>query len=241
MKPCPLCAELNFDDAVNCKWCNASLSESLDLQTPASPEGTSGKATASLICGIFFLFWPLALAAVILGHIARSEIRRSKGRLKGAGSAMAGLVLGYCGVALIPVVLIIAAIAIPNLLRSRMAANEASAVGALRTVTAACTIYAETYGKGYPLELKQLGSAGEATEEHAGLIDATLASGQKLGYLFSYRIVRKRGSQEIVGYIFNADPLVAGTTGHRHFFTDQTGIVRVESDKPATAESPPVQ
>ena len=81
MKPCPLCAELNFDDAVHCKWCNASLSETPDLQAPSGPEGTSGKATASLICGIFFFFWPVAVVAIILGHIARGEIRRSGGRL----------------------------------------------------------------------------------------------------------------------------------------------------------------
>ena len=52
----------------------------------------------------------------------------------GDGMAIAGLVLGYIGFAAIPFILIIAAIAIPNLLRARMAANEASAVGSLRTI-----------------------------------------------------------------------------------------------------------
>ncbi len=240
MKPCPLCAELNFDDALNCRWCNASLSETFDLQSPTVAEGTSGKATASLICGIFFFFWPVAVVAIILGHIARGEIRRSGGRLKGAGTAMAGLVLGYIGVAIIPVILIIAAIAIPNLLRSKMVADEAVALVTMHEMNMACATYRVTYGQ-YPFELKQLRSEGEATAEHADLITADLASGQKAGYLYFYRAVSKRESQELVGYVINADPLFAGTKGQKHYFTDETGIIRVETDKPATAESSALQ
>ncbi|MGC1167958.1 MAG: DUF4190 domain-containing protein, partial [Candidatus Acidiferrales bacterium] len=72
---------------------------------------TSGKAIASLICGIFTLFLPASIAAIILGHLSLSEIRKSAGRLGGRGVASAGLVLGYAGIALIPFILIIAAIA----------------------------------------------------------------------------------------------------------------------------------
>src|SRR5437879_12596996 len=90
-------------------------------------------AIASLICCILFFFLPSAIVAIIMGHLSLSDIRRSAGRLGGRGMAIAGLVLGYTGLAIIPV-LIIAAIAIPNLLRARMAANEASAVGSLRTI-----------------------------------------------------------------------------------------------------------
>ena len=63
--------------------------------TPAAPAQTSGKATASLVCGLLF-FIPLAfVAAIVFGHLALSEIRKSAGRLKGEGLAIAGLVLGY--------------------------------------------------------------------------------------------------------------------------------------------------
>lgn len=86
---------------------------------------TSGKAIASLICGIFFFILPAAIVAVILGHLSCSEIGKSLGRIRGRGLALAGLILGYFGVAFIPFILIIAAIAIPNLLRARIAANEA--------------------------------------------------------------------------------------------------------------------
>jgi Domain of unknown function (DUF4190) len=97
------------------------------------PQQSSGKATASMVCGI---------AAVVLGHLALSEIKKSAGRLAGHGMAMAGLILGYIGVAMVPFILIIAAIAIPNILRSKMAENEASAVGSLRTFNTAMVTHA---------------------------------------------------------------------------------------------------
>src|SRR6204780_4478782 len=92
------------------------------------PAQTSGKAVTSLVCGLFLFAFPFSILAIIFGHLGVSEIRRSAGRLKGEGIAIAGLILGYVGLAIIPVILIIAAIAIPNLLRARIAANEASAV-----------------------------------------------------------------------------------------------------------------
>jgi Domain of unknown function (DUF4190) len=97
------------------------------------PAQTSGKAIASLVCGLFLFAFPLSILAVIFGHLSVSEIRKSSGRLKGEGIAIAGLVLGYVGLAVIPLILIIAAIAIPNLLRARMAANESSTVASVRT------------------------------------------------------------------------------------------------------------
>ena len=80
---------------------------------PPAGVPTSGKAIASLICGIFTLFFPASIAAIILGHLSLSAIRKSAGRLGGRGVAIAGLVLGYAGITLIPLILIIAAIAIP--------------------------------------------------------------------------------------------------------------------------------
>src|ERR1700723_4699000 len=60
------------------------------------------------------------------------------------------------------IILIIAAIAIPNLLRSRMAANEASAVGSIRTMNTAAITYNSTYGIGYPPSLAAIGTTGNA-------------------------------------------------------------------------------
>src|SRR5450755_2342891 len=83
----------------------------------------------------------------------------------------------------VAIILIIAAIAIPNLLRSRMAANEASAVGSVRTLNTAQVTYATTYGTGFTT-LAQLGGAGPcvAAAGTACLIDPVLTAGTKSGY-----------------------------------------------------------
>ena len=83
---------------------------------PGVPTPTSGKAIASLVCGVFFFILPASIAAVVLGHLSLSEIKKSAGRVQGQGLAIAGLVLGYMGLAGIPFA-IIAASAIPNWLR----------------------------------------------------------------------------------------------------------------------------
>jgi Domain of unknown function (DUF4190) len=144
---------------------------------PTVPAQTSGKAIASLVCGLLF-FIPLAfVAAEIFGHLGLSEIKRSAGRLKGEGLVIAGLVLGYMWVVSIPIVLIIAAIAIPNLLRARMAANESSAVASIRTILTAQMSYSESHPEsGYACSLSALSDAQ--------MTDSVLASGQKNGYRF---------------------------------------------------------
>lgn len=208
---------------------------------------TSGKAIASLICGILFFIVPVAVAAVVLGHLSLSDIRKSGGRLVGSGMATAGLILGYMGLAAIPFILIIAAIAIPNLLRARIAANEASAVGSLRAINTAEMSYSATYGNGFSPDLGTLGGT-EATCDHAGLVDVTLASGMKSGYAFSYgplrpsRMPAKGCTASGFGaYGVAADPINRGTTGQRSFFTDQTAIIRSEPDGAASADSAPLQ
>jgi type IV pilus assembly protein PilA len=126
-------------------------------------------------------------------------------------------------------VFLILVIVIPNLLRSRMAANEASAVGSLRTLNTAAVTYSDIYGH-YPPSLKSFGPSpsGIASEDRAGLIDDTLArGGPKSGYLFTYqRTLEGRNGRG--GYTINADPLEPGKGGWRHFFTNQTGAILVD-------------
>ena len=76
----------------------------------------------------------------------------------------------------VAIILIIAAIAIPNLIRSKMAANEASAVGSMRTLNTAAITYSTSYG-GYPKNLTVLGpiaAGGYASSTTADLIDSVL-------------------------------------------------------------------
>jgi competence protein ComGC len=140
-------------------------------------------------------------------------------------------------------VLIVAAIAIPNLLRSKMAANEAAAVGSLRTVNTACVVYSTEYG-GFPPSLNALGGEGSGAEPSAisaQLIDSVLQTGRKSGYLFFYSAGAPDEKGVISSFIVNADPAVAGSTGLRHFFTDQSGVIRAETSGPANQNSPPLE
>jgi type IV pilus assembly protein PilA len=88
----------------------------------------------------------------------------------------------------VAIILIIAAIAIPNLLRSKMAANEASAVAALRTYNTAIVSYSTTYSTDPATDLSQLGPATTPSSTGADLVDSLLgtASPSKSGYTFTY-------------------------------------------------------
>ncbi|MGA8144397.1 MAG: DUF4190 domain-containing protein [Candidatus Acidiferrales bacterium] len=255
---CSQCGMTNADGAQFCSKCGTALGRAAGApgvpgiaQTPGGgPARRSGMALASLIFGIFFFIFPASIAAIVLGHLSLSEIRKSAGRLTGHGMAMAGLILGYLGVAFIPIILIVAAIAIPNLLRAKTAANEASAVGSLRTIVTADVTYSSEFGNGFATSLEQLDGSGSGagTCEHAGLVDSTLASGQRHGYIFTYSARPSsdppaKGCAEpgASGFTVNADPVTRGTTGMRSFYTDETGVIRVERSGPATADSETLQ
>jgi VIT1/CCC1 family predicted Fe2+/Mn2+ transporter len=75
---------------------------------PAGPT-TNGLAVASLTASIVWLGWLGSIAAIIFGHVALGQIKRSGGRETGTGLALAGLVLGYCGIGLLLIVIIAAA------------------------------------------------------------------------------------------------------------------------------------
>jgi type IV pilus assembly protein PilA len=127
----------------------------------------------------------------------------------------------------VAIILIIAAIAIPNLLRSKMAANEASAVGSIRTINTAEVTYNSTWGVGYATALTNLGGAVgcAATSTTACLIDPVLSAGTKSGYTFA-----AVGNNTVGGvtnaYEVNGTPQTYQTTGTRAFCSDQSGVIR---------------
>jgi len=247
---CPYCAELIPDGTRFCPKCGTPMCSPL----PGSPQSsqplppgceppTSGKAMGSLICGLFFFFLPASIVAVVLGHLSLSEIRKSAGRLKGQGLATAGLVLGYFGIAAVPLtILIIAAIAIPNLLRAKMAANEALAVGALRTYSTAVLSYsARCPEKGYPASASNLGpGAGDCL--HANLLEQSLSLPRSVkgGYVMIYQPAGTDDQGHVTRYAISADPLQPGVSGIRHFFTDESGVIRYENNHGANSDSPPL-
>ena len=136
----------------------------------------------------------------------------------------------------VAIILIIAAIAIPNLLRSRIAANEASAVGSIRTINTSEVTYASTYPTvGFGL-LDALGGAG-GSATGAGLLDAVLASGVKSGYAF---VVTTGGANPATTYAVTGDPSNS-QTGQRHFYSDQSGVIRFNDSQAASATDSPLQ
>ena len=124
----------------------------------------------------------------------------------------------------VAIILIIAAIAIPNLIKSKMAANEASAVGSVRTINTGEVNYAATCPNiGYSTNLAQLNAGGCAAA--TGIIDAVLAAGAKSGYTFVEAGVQGADNLNDT-YTTTARPAVLGTTGQRMFCSDQTGVIR---------------
>jgi type IV pilus assembly protein PilA len=141
----------------------------------------------------------------------------------------------------VAIILIIAAIAIPNLLRSRIAANEASAVGSIRSINTSQVTYSSTYpDAGFSPALVNLGpiSGTSPTSAAAGLLDGVLGCSQttctKSGYKFNIG-----GGQTT--YTVNADPATPGQTGQRYFFSDASGVIRYNNAAAATGTDSPLQ
>jgi type IV pilus assembly protein PilA len=149
----------------------------------------------------------------------------------------------------VAIILIIAAIAIPNLLRSKMAANESSAVGSLRSINSAEIIYADLYqGIGYSNALTDLGGAPAAcattaNETASCLIDDVLANAgvtAKSGYTIAYvPLVGGTGINDT--YTILASPATPGSSGDRYFFTDETGVIRYALSGAADVNSSAIQ
>ena len=142
----------------------------------------------------------------------------------------------------VAIILIIAAIAIPNLLRSRMAANQASAVGSLRTLVTANISYDSTYGVRFSPSLGALGGPAGAAAANCGqalLIDSVLSNAgagntsQKSGYTFTYVPGAPYTGPLPAGcvagvnnFTVTAVPVVLNQTGQNSYCVDESGVVR---------------
>ena len=131
----------------------------------------------------------------------------------------------------VSIILIISAIAIPNFLRSRMRANEASAVASVRAITTAAMTYSITYPDlNFPATLAALGSATPCTPSSASstgacLIDEVLAGGTKSGYTFVWT---GDGLVPSVAFTLTATPQAIGSSGQNMYCTDQAGVIRFD-------------
>jgi len=232
-------------EAVRLHSSGESLGKSKKLLA-SLPPGGSPEASASLYED------PIAMAALQLRQVA-PEMAESLGQLRGGSGPEVIHVYGEptairetstSGALDLGAVLVVAAIAIPNLLRSRIAANEAAAVGAVRTVNTAQFTYAATYPKrGFAPNLAVLGTDPRAptaySEDHAGLLNESLANDSctidawcmKSGFQFRVTSVcKQRLCQE---YVVVATP-VDTSTGGRSFCSTSDGIIRSKTGPPLT-------
>jgi len=159
----------------------------------------------------------------------------------------------------VAIILIIAAIAIPNLLRARMAANESSAAGTLRTINTANATFLSVYGHSFAPSLLALGGPAPAAGTvapcaAANLLDQVLGVAgiaTKSGYTYTYlggaldtgdTAANGGPCGSVVSYSVQATPITVGGTGNRAFFTDQTGVIRFNpTGAPSLVTDPPLQ
>ena len=202
----------------------------------------SGLATASLVLGILSVFSLGILligsvVGIILGVRAVLKANREPFVYGGKGVAIGGIVANSFGILTIVPVALIAAIAIPNLLMARMAANEASAIGNLRTVANAEATYQATLGAGHYGSMQELIAAGT--------IAANSAS--KNGYQFKVRLLDLKGNAALAGagdavrFEVLATPDSYRSTGRRSFYASEQFVIRCadKGGKEATSSDPP--
>lgn len=189
-------------------------------QTPANLK--SGLAIASMVLAILgfvssiiLIGIPLALLGLVLGIVALVKANKKPNVYGGKGFAIAGVATGAIVMLIFP---IIAAIAIPNLLAARRAANEAGAVATVRTLSAAEQTYRATAGAGRCGDLKQL--------QAQRLIDSSLGeSNQKNGYRFMVvNLPLINGGCEI-----NAAPVSTSSGTRSFYFSTEDGVIRAAS------------
>lgn len=192
-------------------------------------------------------FWGLVALfhAVMFGAAIKTyySIPREPGDWRKLADGLAGAVLLF-----IP--LVVAAVAIPSMIRSPRAANESAAVGSLRAINVAAGTYEADYGNGFPagLAILTLPQGAKSGCHRVDLLDPVLASGTRSHYTFEYLpgpLVEKPAAGCPAGvrsYSVSARPVGYGRCGYRNFWTDQSGVIRfTPEDRAATANDPPLQ
>ena len=250
---CAQCGFVGWSDAELCKKCGASISAApadiLDrpvgtFTAPHSSYNTppaelkTGLAITSLVMGIAnFLLLGIFLLPTIIGIfvsvVALNKIKRYPHEYGGKGLAIGGLVTNIVSVVVLVPVMVIAAIAIPNLLAARRAANEGAAIRSLRVLHGAEQTYQATRGKGNYGTLSDLQSDS--------LISADMARDVRSGYRFKLEAF-PASSGSPAAFSIIAVPTEYGSSGRRSFFVDETGVIRGEDNHglEASQSTPPV-
>jgi type IV pilus assembly protein PilA len=231
---CRQCGFVGWAEVEFCKRCGAPFAADADA-TPSATNGSysqfhssyaapdselkNGIAIAALIVGIisFFTVSFLLIGAflgITLGIIALVKANRQPSVYGGKGLAIIGLVTSALSVVILIPFGLIAAIAIPNILAARRAANEGSAIRSLQTISAAQFAYQAKH--------LQYGSIDQLEDEK--LIESTLATGKRNGYSFSI-VLKPQLPGELGGFDATAVPVEYRGTGIRSFYINETGVI----------------
>lgn len=243
---CAQCGFVGWADSENCKKCGASR-ESNNTGQSQQPQPSyaryqsgdrgysdtklnNGMAVTSMVLGIiglptFGLLGVGAITAITLSIIAISNAKRSPHEYGGKGMAITGLITSLVSLMIIPFAIVMA-IAVPNLLASRRAANEGSSIATLKSIHSAEATYQATRGNGAFGTLDQLVADG--------LINPELRSGSRNGYKFTVDI-KLRGVDGLPGFEAVGVPITYGSTGRRSFYVDESGVIRARDNRGAAA------
>jgi type IV pilus assembly protein PilA len=238
---CDQCGFVGWADAETCKKCGATLGHPADNSYEA-PQGYAaynqynnpgvsdgdlkkGLAVFALVLGILNIFTlgllgVGAILGIVVSVVALTKIKAKPYEYGGKSLATAGLVTSILSIVIVVPIGIIAAIAIPNLLASRMAANEGSAMASMRKIHSAEATFQATH--------ETFGTLDELAE--ARLIDPDLASGRRRGYKFKITIT-PAGPSYPVGFEAVGVPLDYGSSGRRSFLIDETGVIRTANNR----------
>jgi type IV pilus assembly protein PilA len=223
---CSACGFVGWSDGQLCKSCGAILGSGSpsysDFHDAAGYQGNmkKGLAVCSLVIGIIsFMTLGLlgvgAVTGIIVACVALSRINRNPAKYGGRGMAIGGLVLSISSIVMMVPIGIIAAIAIPNLLAARRAANEASSLASMRQIYEAQDAYYQ--------DNQQFGTLDQLAT--ARLIRPELGTGQKNGYIFKVGLSTNEETEQ-PGFEIVATPVSYPNSGRRSFYLDESGVVR---------------
>lgn len=237
---CTQCGFVGWASGVSCKSCGANLSERISEppvrnQFIGQRDLKKGLAVFSLVLGVLNLFTigllgVGAVLGIIVAVIAMNRAKNDPFVYGGKELATAGLITSILSLLIIVPVGVIAAIAIPNLLAARRAANEGATIATLRTIHSAEATYQATAGAGQFGTLEQL--------IDSGLLDPRMGFDVVSGY--RYRIELTTGLDNEPGFEATSIPNSYPNSGRRSFFVSENGVIRAADARggPATEHDP---
>jgi len=138
----------------------------------------------------------------------------------------------------VAVILIIAAIAIPNFLKAKQAANESATVSSIHAVNTAEIAYSTSCPSlGFSSSLVELNTSVVCVSG-TNQIDSTLAAGTKSGYVYTYT---PGATSPVLTYDLHVDPLTRGVTGTRSFYSSEVSVTHYNQSAAATVNDNVIQ